>query len=142
MAAETAAEVGVLRARDGLVVAGKTICSAPFVRDFLSRKGQEVRDEIPRLVDLPHPLTFQDEWVILPRSLQLRLQHLSGQFHGLSTLQIFAKLPSRSSANPKPAQQGLTLRPPSFCSIFRCARGESVSATFLLQRELMPSFPQ
>jgi hypothetical protein len=47
------------------------------VRDFLSRKRQEVRDEIRRLVDLPHPLTSQDKWVILSHSLQLRLQHLS-----------------------------------------------------------------
>jgi hypothetical protein len=49
------AELGVLHARDGLVIAGTPIGTDPFVHDFLSRKRQEVRDEIQRLVDLPLP---------------------------------------------------------------------------------------
>jgi hypothetical protein len=77
MAAAAAAELGVLHARDGLVVAGTPIGTDSFVCDFLSRKRQEVHDEIQRLVDLPHPLTSQDKWVILSRSLQLWLQHLA-----------------------------------------------------------------
>jgi hypothetical protein len=72
-----AAELGVRHARDGLVIAGTPIRTDPFVCDFLSRKRQEVRDKIQRLVDLLHPLTFQDKWMILCCSLQLRLQHLS-----------------------------------------------------------------
>jgi hypothetical protein len=113
-AAAAAAELGVLHAREGLVVAGTRIGTDSFVRDFLSRKRKDVRDKIQRLVDLPHPLTFQDKWVILSRSLQLRLQHLSRTvpwaaasvlLEGTSnnTLQ---KLPSHSSANPTTAQQG------------------------------------
>jgi hypothetical protein len=77
MVAAAAAELGVHHAREGLVVAGTRIGTDSFVRDFLSRKRKDVRDKIQRLVDLPHPLTFQDKWVILSRSLQLRLQHLS-----------------------------------------------------------------
>jgi hypothetical protein len=77
MAAAAAAELGVLHARNGLVAAGTPIGTDSFVCDFLSSKRQEVRHEIQRLVDLPHPLTFQEKWVILSRSLQLWLQHLS-----------------------------------------------------------------
>jgi hypothetical protein len=77
MAAAAAAELGVLHARDGLGIAGTPTGTDPFVHDFLSRKRQEVRDEIQRLLDLPHPLTCQDKWVILSRSLHLRLQLLS-----------------------------------------------------------------
>jgi hypothetical protein len=51
MAAAAAAELGVLHARDGLVVAGTPIGTDLFVHDFLSRKLQEVRDEIQRLLD-------------------------------------------------------------------------------------------
>jgi hypothetical protein len=77
MAAAAAAELGVLHACDGLVIGSTPIRTEPFVHDFLSCKRQEVRGEIQRLTNLPHPLTFQDEWVILSRSLQLRLHHLS-----------------------------------------------------------------
>jgi hypothetical protein len=58
MAAAVAAEVGVLHAHDGMVIAGTPTGTVPFVRDFHSGKRQDARDEIQR-------------------SLQLRLQHLS-----------------------------------------------------------------
>jgi hypothetical protein len=132
-AAAAAAELGGLYARDGLVIAGTPIGTDLFVRDFLSRKRQEVRDKIQHLVDFPPPLAFQDKWVILSRSLQLRLLTSPAQFHGLlqdrtsnNMLQISAKLPSRSSANPTPERQGRTLRPPISRSISCCARGASV----------------
>jgi hypothetical protein len=113
MAAAAAAELGVLHARDGLVVAGTPIGTESFVCDFLSRKLQEVPHEIQRLVDLPQPLTLQDKWVILSRSLQLRLQHLSRTVpwgaaspHLQQHAADLRQAPSRSSANPTPAQQG------------------------------------
>jgi hypothetical protein len=77
MAATAVAELGVPHACEGLVIASTPIGTNPFVRDVLFHKWQEVREEIQRLIDLPYPLTFQDKWVILSRSLQLQLQHLS-----------------------------------------------------------------
>jgi hypothetical protein len=77
MAAAAAADLGILHARDGLVVAGTQLSTDQFVHDFLARKRQEVQDELQRLTELPHPLTCQDKWVILPHFMQLRLQHLS-----------------------------------------------------------------
>jgi hypothetical protein len=111
MVAAAAAELGVLHARDVLVIAGTPIGTNQFVRDLLSCKRQQVRDEIQRLFDLPHPLTCQDEWVILSRSLQLRLLHLSqtllwASLTSNNTLQTFARLPSRSSASLTPTLQG------------------------------------
>jgi hypothetical protein len=113
MATAAAAELGVLHARDGLVIAGPPIGTDPFVRDFLSRKRQEVCDKIQHFVDLPHPLLFQDKWAILSGFLQLRLQHLSRTVPwpaasptSNNMLQIFAMLPSPTSANPTPAQLG------------------------------------
>jgi hypothetical protein len=57
MAAAAAAELGVLHDRDGLVIACTPVGTDQFVRAFLFRKRQEVRDKVQRLVDLPHPLS-------------------------------------------------------------------------------------
>jgi hypothetical protein len=81
MAAAAAAELGVLHARYGLI-SGTPIGTDPFVRDFLSRKRQEVCDKIRCPVDLHHPLTFQNKWLILSCFLQLRLQHLPNSSMG------------------------------------------------------------
>jgi hypothetical protein len=59
MAAAAAAELSILHAREGLVVAGTLIGTAQFVNEFLARKRLEVHDELQRLANLPHPLTWQ-----------------------------------------------------------------------------------
>jgi hypothetical protein len=77
MAAAAAAELGIVHAQVGLVVAGTPIGTEQFVHEFFARKQNDVHDELQRLSELPHPLTCQDKWVILTHPLQLRLQHLS-----------------------------------------------------------------
>jgi hypothetical protein len=77
MATAAAAELGIFLARESLVVAGTPIGTVQILFEFLAHKRQQVHAELQRLADLPHPLTCQDKWVILTRSLQLRLQHLS-----------------------------------------------------------------
>jgi hypothetical protein len=61
MAAAAAAELGVLHASNGLLVAGTPIRTNPFVHEFLASKRQAVSDELQRLTDLPHPVTCQDK---------------------------------------------------------------------------------
>jgi hypothetical protein len=65
-AAAAAAEFGVHHTRDGLLFAGTLIDTVHFVLDFLSRKRQEVHNDLQRAIDLPHSLTRQDRWVIMP----------------------------------------------------------------------------
>jgi hypothetical protein len=77
MAAAAAAELGILQAGDGPVVASTQLSTDQLAHDFLACKRQEVLDELQRLAGLPHPLPCQDKWVILTHSKQLRLQHLS-----------------------------------------------------------------
>jgi hypothetical protein len=74
-------------------LASTPIGTDQFVHAFLSSKQQQVRDEIQPLEDLPHPLTWQDKWVILSCSLHLR------QFACSAPLspQLRGRLPARIS---------------------------------------------
>jgi hypothetical protein len=86
MAPTAAVELGVLPACNRLVIPGTPSGTDHFVRDFLFRKGHEIRVELNRLVCLPHSLTCRDKWVIVSRSLQLRLQHISPNVSWAATL--------------------------------------------------------
>jgi hypothetical protein len=61
MAAAAAAELHILRAGEGQVVAGTVIGADQFVHKFLPPKQQEGHADLQRLADLPHPLTCQDK---------------------------------------------------------------------------------
>jgi hypothetical protein len=67
-------ELGIAHHEHGVVVAGTPIGSENF--EFF-QKIRHMRAKLDLLVSLPAPLTRQDKWVVLTRSLQLKLQHLT-----------------------------------------------------------------